>query len=81
MTRKANKTATGWRKRYFVSIWGHVYLVRGKGRKRGYTVMYQMFVRGKWRWMSAYHKRIYETEAQLTTLRLQGNPVDKEPRW
>lgn len=81
MTRKANKTTTGWRKRYLVNLDGYVWLLRGKGKKSNRSVHYQVHVDGRWVWLDIGDTMVVETEAQLVALRLQGMPIRKEPRW
>ena len=82
MTRKASKTTTGWRKRYLVNRDGHVWLLRGKGKKLGNIVHYQVHVAGKWVWLGiAGTNMVVENDTQLVALRLQGIPIGKEPRW
>lgn len=81
MTRKANKTTTAWRKRYLVNSSGTVILIRGKGKKIDGEVQHQAYLQGKWRWIAIGNMPLYETEAELAALRLQGIPVKKEPRW
>ena len=81
MTRKANKTTTRWRRRYLVTSSGTVILVRGRGRKIGGEVQHQAHLQGRWKWLVIGSTPLYETDAQLAALRLQGIPVKKEPRW
>jgi hypothetical protein len=81
MTRKSSKSTTGWRKRYLVDWDGVVWLVRGKGRKRGKHVYYMIHLYGKWIWHRRLNSKVVDNDAQLAALRLQGVPVQKEPRW
>lgn len=81
MTRNANKTTTGWRRRYLVSLDGHVWLLRGKGKKQNRRVLYQVYVNDRWVWLDIRPAMIVENDTQLVALRLQGMPIRKEPRW
>ena len=81
MTRKANKTTTGWRRRYLVNPRGYVWLLRGKGRKYNHGVHYKVHVDGRWVWLDIDEAMVVESDAQLAALRLQGVPIRKEPRW
>ncbi len=83
MTRKANRSTSGWTKRYLVHTnTGEVWLVRGRARKHNNKLLYQVYVGDKWRRLPAgMDTQLIKTDAQLVALRLQGIPVKGEPRW
>ena len=79
---KAQKTTTGWRRRYLVNaIHGGVWLLRGRGRKIDGVVHYMVHLQGKWQWIDIGSALVVDGVAQLAVLRLQGVPVRSEPRW